>query len=60
MKTEEVKSVKIEFEGDEADKFKAAIKKIDIENKRIGFQNPSNLDANEIMLIRDLNQRLNP
>ncbi len=60
MKTEEVKSIKIELEGDESDKFKSAIKKIDIENGKIGFVNSSNLSGDEIMLIRDINKKLNP
>lgn len=60
MKTEEIKSIKIEFEGSESDKFKSAIKKIDIENGRIGFSNSSDLDAEEITIIRDLNKKLNP
>jgi len=60
MKTEEVKSIKIELEGKESDRFKSAIKKIDAENGRIGFLNPSDLDADEVMLIRDINKKLNP
>ena len=59
MKTEEVKSIKIELEGDEADRFKSAIKKIDKENGAIGFKNPSNLDADEIKLLREINEKVN-
>lgn len=60
MKTEEIKSIKIELEGTEADQFKSAIKKIDKENGRIGFSNPSDLDADEVKLIRDINDKINP
>lgn len=58
MKTEEIKSVKVEFESSEADQFKSAIKKIDSEAGRIGFG--SVLSADEIKLIRELNERINP
>lgn len=59
MKTEEVKSIKIEFEGPEADNFKSAIKKIEQENTRVGFQ-ASSLTGDELKLIKDLNQKINP
>jgi hypothetical protein len=59
MKTEEIKSIKIELEGEEADKFKSAIKKIDQENGRIGFGNSADLNSDEIKLIRDLNGKIN-
>lgn len=59
MKTEEVRSIKIEFEGVEADNFKSAIKKIEQENTRVGFQ-ASNLSGDELKLIKDLNQKINP
>ncbi len=59
MKTEEIKSIKIEFEGDEAEKFKSVIKKMDSDSKKIGFGSQSDLDSNEIMLIRELNTKIN-
>ncbi len=59
MKTEEIKSIKIELEGSEADQFKAAIKKIDKENGKIGFANSSDLNADEIKIIREINSKLN-
>lgn len=59
MKTEEVKSIKIEFEGGEADTFKSAIKKIEIENTKVGFQ-ATILNSDELKLIKDLNQKINP
>lgn len=58
MKTEEIKSIKIEFEGSEADQFKKAIGKINEENSRIGFK--SDLDADEIKLLKSLNEKINP
>lgn len=60
MRTEEIKTVKIEFEGDEADKFKSAIKKIDAETGRAGFSKNSDLNPDEIKLIRDINEKINP
>lgn len=58
MKTEEVKSTKIEFEGSESDHFKSAIKKVATETTRAGFQRDFNPD--EVKVIRDLNDKLNP
>lgn len=58
MKTEEVKSIKIEFEGNEAEKFKSAIKKIETEVSKIGFGN--SLDGDEVKIVRELNDKLNP
>ena len=60
MKTEEVKSIKIELEGTEADTFKSAVKKIDKVNGEIGFQNKNELNADEVKIIRDINSKLNP
>ena len=60
MKTEEIKSIKIELEGSEADIFKSAVKKIDKENGKIGFANSSDLNADEVKIIRDINEKINP
>lgn len=59
MDTEEIKSLKIEFKGEEADKFKSTVKKIYEETSRAGF-NQSNLNADELKLIKDMNQKINP
>lgn len=59
MKTEEIKTVKIEFDGEEADKFKSAIKKIDAEINKAGFSKNVDLSADESKLIKDLNQKIN-
>lgn len=58
MKTEEVKSIKIEFEGAEADTFKSAINKIEKESGKVGFNNGT-LNSDEVKLIRDINEKLN-
>lgn len=60
MKTEEIKTVKIEFDGEEADKFKSAIKKINEETGKAGFSKNIDLNADEIKLIKDLNGKINP
>lgn len=60
MTTEEIKSVKVQFDGDEADKFKSAIKKINDETGRAGFSKNSDLNAEEIKLIREINDKINP
>jgi hypothetical protein len=60
MKTEEIKTVKIEFDGDEADKFKSAVKKLTNETGRAGFSKNSDLNADEIKLIRDIDEKINP
>jgi hypothetical protein len=60
MKTEEIKTVKIEFDGDEADQFKSAIKKINNETGRAGFSKNVDLNADEVKLIKDLNNKINP
>lgn len=60
MKTEEIKSTKIELEGTESDQFKSAIKKIDTVNGQAGFKNHADLNIDEIQVIRDLNKKLNP
>lgn len=59
MKTEEIKSVKVEFEGSEADTFKSAIKKLESESGKIGFSTRSDLNADEIKLIREINEKIN-
>lgn len=46
MKTEEVKTLKVEFEGDDADKFKALVKKVNEQESKAGFNN-STLNADE-------------
>lgn len=58
MDTEEIKSLKIEFKGDEADKFKTAIKKVYEETSRAGF-NSSSLNSDELKLIKDINEKVN-
>lgn len=60
MKHEEIKSVKVEFEGGEADTFKSAIKKLESESGKAGFSKNSDLSPEEIKLIRDINDKLNP
>jgi hypothetical protein len=59
METEEIKSLKVEFKGEEADKFKTAIKKIHEDTSRAGFNNTS-LSSDELKLLKELNQKLNP
>lgn len=59
MKTEEVKSIKVEFEGSEAYTFKSAIKKLEKENTKTGF-NSTPLTSDELKLIKDLNEKINP
>ena len=58
MKTEEIKMLKIELEGKDADHFKAALKKINNEESRAGF-NSSVLNADEKQLIKTLNEQVN-
>jgi hypothetical protein len=58
-KVEEVKNLKIELEGDDADKFKTAIKKIHTEHTRAGFNNTA-LNPDELKLIKDINDKVNP
>lgn len=60
MKTEEIRTIKIEFDGEEADKFKSAIKKINEESGKAGFSKNVDLTADEVKLIKDLNQKINP
>lgn len=59
MKTEEVKTIKVEFEGPEFDAFKSAVKKITQETGRAGFSKNTDLTPEEIKLIRDINDKLN-
>lgn len=58
MESEEIKTLKIEFKGDEADKFKSAIKKFHEDSSRTGFNNTT-LNADELKLIKDLNEKVN-
>lgn len=60
MKTEEIKTIKVEFEGTEYDTFKSAVRKINLEAGRAGFQKNSDLNPEEIKLIRDINEKINP
>lgn len=60
MKTEEIKTIKIEFDGSEADTFKSAVKKLTDETGRAGFNKNSDLNAEEVKLIRDINEKINP
>lgn len=60
MKTEEIKTIKVEFEGTEYDTFKSTIKKIQNETGRAGFTKNSDLTPEEIKLIRDINEKINP
>ena len=57
MKTEEIKTLKVEFNGDDADKFKSIVKKINTQEQKAGFTNTV-LDADEKVLIRDLDDKL--
>jgi hypothetical protein len=59
MELEEIKSIKIEFKGEEADRFKTAIKKVHEDVSRAGFNNTT-LSSDELKLIKDLNQKVNP
>lgn len=59
MKTEEIKSIKIEFEGVEMDTFKSAIKKLDIEAQKAGFSKVADLSGDEIKMIGELNKKIN-
>lgn len=60
MKTEEIKTVKIEFEGTEVETLKSAIKKLEAESGKVGFSTRSDLTGDEIKLIRDINEKINP
>ena len=60
MKTEEIKSLKIELDGIEADHLKSALKKIGAEVERAGFKKIADLSSDEIKIIKDLNQKVNP
>lgn len=59
VNTKEIKSITIEFSGEEVDRIKSTIKKVNEETSSIGFKN-TQLNADEIKMIRDLNQTLNP
>lgn len=59
MDSEEIKTLKVEFKGDEADKFKSAIKKIYEETSKAGFTQ-SDLTGDELKLIKDLKEKINP
>jgi hypothetical protein len=58
MESEEIKSLKIEFKGEEADQFKKAIKKIHEDTSRAGFNNTS-LTSDELKLIKTINEKVN-
>lgn len=58
MEFEEIKSIKIEFKGEEADKFKSAIKKLHEDASRSGF-NSTSLNGDELKLIKELSERVN-
>lgn len=58
MDSEEIKSLKIEFKGEEADRFKSTIKKVHEEISRAGFNN-STLNGDELKLIKDINEKVN-
>ena len=57
MKTETINVLKIELEGDEADKFKTAIKKINEENQKAGFTQIMNPDEKSV--IKTINDKIN-
>lgn len=57
MKIEEIKTLKVEFEGEDADRFKAAIKKINEQESKAGFNN-SALNTDEKILVKNLNEKL--
>jgi hypothetical protein len=59
MKTEEIKTLKVELDGDDADRFKSAIKKVQEQESKAGFNN-SVLNAEEKVLIKSLSEKLNP
>ena len=56
MKTEQIKSVKVEFEGDEVDTLKSVISKMTEEATKTGFQKTFNTE--EISLIKDINDKI--
>ncbi len=58
MKTEEIKTTKIELDGQESDHFKSALKKVQKETERAGFN--KEFSAEEAKVIKDLNTKLNP
>ena len=60
MKTEEIKTIKVEFDGSEYDTFKSAVKKLNSETGKAGFSKKSDLNPEEIKLIRDINDKINP
>ena len=60
MKTEEVKTTKVEFDGTEYDTFKSTVKKLTEETGKAGFSKNSDLNPEEIKLIRDINDKINP
>lgn len=57
MKTENIKVLKIELEGDESEQFKSAIKKINEENQKAGFTQVMNAD--EKLVIKNINEKIN-
>ena len=57
MKIEESKNLKIKLKGDDADKFKAAIKKIADNDRAIGFDNKA-LTPDEHQTLKNLSQKL--
>lgn len=59
MKSEEIKTLKLELEGSESDDFKSAIKKLHSENTKAGFK-ATILTPEELKVITDINQKLNP
>jgi hypothetical protein len=58
MKTEEIKMLKIEIDGSDADSFKTAIKKITEQETRAGF-NSSVLNADENQIIKNIFESIN-
>lgn len=56
MKTEKIKSVKVEFEGEEVDTLKSLISKVTEEATKTGFQKTFN--SEEISLIKEINDKI--
>lgn len=57
MKIDESKNLKIKLKGDDADRFKTAIKKIAENDRAIGFDQKA-LTPDEHQIIKDISSKL--
>lgn len=58
MKTEKITTLKIELEGSEIDNFKTALKKVNEENNKAGFDRFS-MNSEEVSFVKNLIEKLN-